>query len=566
MRRALHVIWRVVKPLGEVVLALLVLLLAILIPTLAGSAGSVQSNLNGVVVAATETTGPLTGDQSVFDKETNCVESYAKDPANNYLGYYPAIGAPEHTDNVRSGVMPCATFTGAFSDQNQVFQYASESTYGNIQFVVFDGPNGAYLQGGGLGPPGSGQFVSKFDPSTGKEIWRTYLTNVNETGQWIAFGSMAVIKDGTIVNSAGHTFWKLDPDTGEILASREQPIIGSPAEDHNFDGMMVAPDAEGTLLIKSQARSVGCPTQGNFAIATCTDEYGPSPNTTVVAVDPKTMKNIDALELDQNVVARGVATEHDGKIYIYMNASKTLVRVIWDPAARKLTQDKSWAPAVILEGQTAGASPTVLGDWVIANSNATPSKTTPQCVFAVSQDSAKDVHQICPWGKKFPVASGATQSGVLASPGVDPENGMIFAQDYLAKGVFGIDLDQQTGEMKVAWSRPDWWTSDYFSMVGPANKRVLISQNLDPDTTIPQIFSPSHPYTESVLWVNEANGKTIAESAHNASTAQGSLPNLGYGGRLYMMGNAGTLLIYQVQACSDATVPASPTSTTSCPS
>ena len=59
--------------------------------------------------------------------------------------------------------------------------------------------------------PGSGQYVSKFDPSTGKEIWRTWLSNVNISGQWFALGSLAIIKDGTLVAAAGHTFWKLDP-------------------------------------------------------------------------------------------------------------------------------------------------------------------------------------------------------------------------------------------------------------------------------------------------------------------------------------------------------------------
>ena len=48
----------------------------------------------------------------------------------------------------------------------------------------------------------------------------------------------------------------------------------------------------------------------------------------------------------------------------------------------------------------------MMGNWVIADSNANPSTKTPQCIFAVSQDDPNDVHQICPWGKSFPVASG----------------------------------------------------------------------------------------------------------------------------------------------------------------
>jgi len=202
---------------------------------------------------------------------------------------------------------------------------------------------------------------------------------------------------------------------------------------------------------------------------------------------------------------------------------------------------------------------------VIANTNASGSSTTPQCIFAANQDDPNDVHSICPWGKTFPTDSGATASAVLASPGVDPDNSLIFAQDYVAKGVYGIHIDQSTGDMKLVWSRPDWWTSDYFSMVGSTDQRVLISQNISADTPVPALLSATHSYTESLLWVDEATGKTIAESADNASTALGSLPNVGYGGRVYMMGNAGTVFIYQVQACKDATINVTPASKTDCP-
>ena len=100
--------------------------------------------------------------------------------------------------------------------------------------------------------------------------------------------------------------------------------------------------------------------------------------------------------------------------------------------------------------------------------------------------------------------------------------------------------------MKVQWSRPDWWSSDYFTMVGPPNERVLVSQNINPETTTANIAT-GFQYTESVLWVNEDTGKTIAESEDNPSTAAGSLINPGYGGRFYTMGNDGSLFIYQVQ-------------------
>jgi hypothetical protein len=565
MRRFMHRAWRVVKPLLEIAVAVVVVLALVLIPTLTGGTLDVKNELNGFAVSASSagTSGPLVGDQSLVGRETRCVESWAKDPDNNYLGYWPAIGAPEHTDNVRSGLMPCATFTGDFAGPNQVFQYKSETTYpGGIGLVVFDGPNGAYLWAGGI-VPGSGQYVSKFDPSTGKEIWRTYLTNVNTTDQWLALGSLAIIKDGTLVAAASNWFWKLDRKSGALIASQAQPIEGTPASNHNFDGMIVAPDEAGTLLTKSQTKGVGCPTQTNNAMQSCQDDYGDNPNSNFVAVDPVTLKNLDSIEINQNVTARAVAVEHKGKIYIYGNGAKSLVRVIWDPETQKLTQDLSWQPEVILKGQFGGASPVVMGDWVIANSNANPSTETPQCVFAVNQDDPTDVHQSCPWGTSFPVESGATTSDTVAAPGIDPETSMIYLQDYFLKGVYGIHLDQATGEMKIRWSRDDWWTSDYFTLVGPKDQRVLVSQNIDPSTTTADIAT-GFDYSETVLWVDAATGETLAESASNPSTAVGSLINPGYGGRSYTMGNDGSLFIYQVQSCKDATTGATPPSTTTC--
>lgn len=557
-------VWKVLKPLLEVGVAIVIVLVLILVPTLSGQTLTTKDSLNGVVPSVAAGTGPLVGDQSLWAEETACVEDWAADPANNYVGYWPAIGAPEHTDNVRSGLMPCGSFTGDFDGPNQVFQYKSESTYpGGIGLVVFDGPTAGYMWVGGI-VPGSGEYIARFDPSTGEEVWRTYLTNVNLSDQWLALGSLAIIADGSLAAAASNWFWKMDRVTGEILAAEAQPINGStPASSHNFDGMVVAPDEQGTLLMKSQTRPEGCTTQTNSAMSACADDYGPNPPSVFVAVDPATMKNLDSIEINQNVTARSVAVEHDGKIYMYGNGAESLVRVIWDPETQTLTQDMDWLPEVILDGQTGGASPVVMGDWVIANSNANGSTETPQCVFAVHQDDPTDIHQSCPWGTEFPVRSGATTSDTVAAPGIDPETSTIYLQDYFLKGVHAIHLDQETGEMEIKWSRDDWWTSDYFTLVGPRDQRVLVSQNIDPSTTTANIATGFN-YDETVLWVDAATGETIAESATNPSTAVGSLINIGYGGRYYTMGNDGSLFIYQVQSCEDGTTVPEPMSATNC--
>jgi hypothetical protein len=182
----------------------------------------------------------------------------------------------------------------------------------------------------------------------------------------------------------------------------------------------------------------------------------------------------------------------------------------------------------------------VLGNWVIANENALGG-SVPQCAVAVSQDDPNNLHRLCPWGSTLP--AGVPSSEQPASYGIDTANSMIYAQDVFVNGAFGIRLNQDTGNMTVVWSRPDWRTGDYFSLEGPANKRVIFSQYISPNFQFSQWDALT--YTESVLWANAATGQTLAQSAYNPSTAQGSLPNIGYAGRAYLMGNDGRLYLYE---------------------
>lgn len=344
------------------------------------------------------------------------MEKYPKDPSNNYMNYLPAIGAPEHTDAIHSGTNPCAQFTGAFDGPNTVRQATSKTTWQNIQFVVFDGPDAGYLQGGGL-PGDTGQFVAKFDPSTGEQIWKTTLLDINASSpvQWIAFGSLGIHANGYLYAAAGPSIWKIDRSNGAIVAHTELPIQGMPPTDANFDGFHVAPDAHGTILMKTQTRPPGCPTQGNGAMTSCQADYGPQPDTTVDAVDPDTLQPLASIKLDQQVTARPVVTNHNGKIYMYISGTGNLVRVLWDPNTNTLTQDSSWAPEYLLPGQQVGDAPALLGDWVIANTNAAPSTSVPICGVAVNQDNPNKLQRLCPWGTTLPTGVASSES-----PGLDP--------------------------------------------------------------------------------------------------------------------------------------------------
>lgn len=520
---------------------------AMMASTLIASAGLAQdaspSPAPSDASAAPADAGPLTGDLSVIPQEVSCIQDYASDPNNSYRNYYPAIGSPEHTDAIHSGVQPCATFTGTLDGDNVVYQHISDPEYLQINFVVFKGPDDAYLLANGFELPSYGSYVSKFNPQSGKEIWRTQVQNLATTGDWLAFGSIAVHENGYIYVAVGNTVLKLDPDTGAILASGDQPILDGGEENANFDGFHFAPDKTGTILLKSQNRSPGCTTQGNFAMTSCQADFGPQPNTTVVAVDPDTLENLDAVELSQQITARPVVTSYDGKIYIYQAGTTTLQRVQWNPHKHKLTIDESWAPEYLLDGQSTGSAPGILGDWVIANQNA-QGGTVPQCVVAVHQGDPTNLQRHCPWGQD-PLPDGQASS-TLGSFGVDPDLNLVFAQDPTLGGVYAVSVDPDTGEMETAWGREDWYTSDYFSMVGDPDNRVLINAYFNPDDFSMQSYADTS-YTEALEWADAQTGETIVRSAYNPSTALGSLPNLGYGGRVYMMGNNGSLFIYQVE-------------------
>jgi hypothetical protein len=526
------------------------------------SAGLAQAASN-----SSSTTPPVTsakqGDPSAIRSEVDCIENYASDPANNYSNYAPAIGSPEVTDAIHSGLQPCATFTGSLTGRNQVAQFLSPHVYpGGIQIVVFGGPNQAFLFGGAPGTPiagyTAGPYVARFNPNTGQQVWKTFLPLL--PGQWILPPSMAVVKGGWVDAVVGPTIYKLDPKTGAIVASQQQTISAGEPVDVNLDGFSVSPDAGGAILMKTQTRSKGCPIQGSNAMSFCIPHFGPQPNSTVIAADPVTLETIASIELNQSVTARPTLVSRMGKTYMYLAGATQGIRVIWNPKTKKLTQDTTWTPTYLLPGQGAGDAPVPLGNWVIFNSNAITSTTVPICAVAVSQTNANVWHRYCPWGRTLPAGVVSEQP---ASFSTDPQNSMFFMQDWLVGGVYAMHLNQSTGVMKIVWSRPDWRTSDYFTSIGPANRRVVISQYLQSNFT--SANANSGEWTESVLWVDGATGKTLAQSAINGPSAPAWMITPGYAGRLYALGTDGTLHLFAVSACASAATPAFvPASVTNC--
>ena len=210
--------------------------------------------------------------------------------------------------------MPCASFTGDFNggeSGSQVFQYKSETTYpGGIGLVVFDGPNAGYLWAGGIVP--GLRSVRLAVQSLDR---RGDLANLPDQRQRlgpVAAPSAAWRSSRTVrlVAGAGHTFWKLARQrrrnprlagTADHRHAGERPQLRRDGRRARRPGHPVdqVPDASGRLFDPDQQRDVrrarGRPRR--------------RPKSNFVAADPTTLKNLDSIQIDQNVTARTVARQ-----------------------------------------------------------------------------------------------------------------------------------------------------------------------------------------------------------------------------------------------------------------
>lgn len=125
--------------------------------------------------------GPLPGDVSLYAKELACQN---KIPTP---GYYSSLNGAEISDSERSGLFPCASFTGSLEGPDNVYAWKSADDYPGISYMNNRKPGELYLVGGEYptldDPNMVGPFVAKADATTGKEIWRTYLDNPNASGR-----------------------------------------------------------------------------------------------------------------------------------------------------------------------------------------------------------------------------------------------------------------------------------------------------------------------------------------------------------------------------------------------
>jgi len=470
--------------------------------------------------------GPLPGDVGLYAEELACQQ---KIPTP---GYYSSLNGAEIADAQRSGLFPCATFTGSMDGPNQVYAWKSEDDYPGISYINNRKPGELYIVGGEyptLADPNMvGPFVVKTDATTGRQIWRTYLDNLNASGHWIGNANLNILDNGNIAFAWSNRIVLIDGDTGLILKHNTLPSGDAPAADVNFKHLTIAPD--GTLILKDQTRPTGCTLQGTMAIIKCTEEGMKQPNSVLVAVDPNTLEVLDALPLPEPAPSPHIVAPYHDKIAIYMGMEETAARFFWDPATKKLSADKSWMVRPLAEGQKAMTAPTMVGEWVAIQTNGLFSDKKSSSVVVINQDDAGRVHTIFPFGELKP----GEWSFAPPKPGADPENNMMYSADMGMRKVAGIKIDKTTGELKAAFVVDDT-TTTFQPLIGPKDKRVLLLTNmrLNVEKELIKVALFTENYKEQLTWRDAATGNILAESDFFEPLSINGLTPPGFGGRVY---------------------------------
>ncbi len=470
--------------------------------------------------------GPLPGDVSLYEQELALAAMHTSP------GYFPSLNAAEIADAQRSGFFPAASFTGSFDGPNQVYAWRSEDRYQGLTYINNRRPGELYLVGGDYPPPKGpvppGPYVARADATTGKQIWRTYLENANASGRWIGNANLNILDNGKIPFAWSNQIVLLDADTGRILKHNTLPTGETPAADVNYKHLTIAPDR--TLILKCQTRPTGSKEQGTMAIITGVMAGMKQPNSHLAAVHPNTLEVLDHIGLPEPSSSPHIIALVEGRIAIYVPLNSGMMRCFWDPAAKKLTRDDTWVVSPMKEGQTTSTAPTLVGDWVATQTNGAGSDTVASSIVVAHRKDSKRMRVIFPFGDLKP----GEWSFCPPKPGADPENNIIYSADMGVGKVGGIRINQDTGEMKVAFVVEDA-TTTFQPVIGPKDRRVLLLTNAkknDPGQPM-KVAMFSGNYKEQLTWRDAATGRILAESDLFEPLTINSLTTPGFGGRVY---------------------------------
>ena len=479
--------------------------------------------------------GPIPGDVTQYWSEMECIKGIETP------GYFQSFNGAELTDSERSGIWPCATFTGSFTGSNTVYAYRFPESYINAAYVNNRLPGEMYIVGGGnpplTGTMPAGPYMSKVNATTGVEEWRTYFDNGNVSGNWIAATNLNILPDGNIIHGWGDNVALVDGRTGMILKTNNLPTGDADPDGVNFKHVTIAPD--GTVIMKDQTRPYGSDMQGTTAIIVGNMEGLTQPNAVLVAVDPKTLEVLDSIDLPQPSTTPHIITTYNDQIAIYVAMDSLIQRYFWDADSKTLSQDETWESSPTVEGQTTPDAPTVLGDWIVLQTNGLGSSTVASSIVVVNQNDSSNTQTIYPFGD---LPDGGF-SLAPPKPGADPDNNMIYSADMGIGKVAGISIDPDTGDMETVFVL-DNNTSTFQMLIGPPDQRVLILSN--------NVTDDAGNQTEQVTWRNAATGELYAASDFFEPLTSNSVIPPGFGGRFYFPTGLGVISLQVMPTPADS--------------
>ena len=507
------------------------------------------------------TTSVITVDPTIVADEVACQKNISTP------GYFSSLNGAEVADAQRSQLYPCAVFLGSW--QGPTFNTVTQSAqfnYLGAGYINNREPGQVYLVGGMQPPPtpanaAAGPFVAQVNSSTGAPIWQTVLSSAanNQDGHWVGPTNLNILSDGNIVEAWSNQIALLDPSTGAILKQVTLPANLPGGIDNTLDGsfkdVTIAPD--GTIILKQQSRPYNCPIQGVGALISCAGAGdGPTvqANSMLVAVNPQTLQIYDAVLMPEMAVAPHTITTFNSQFVIYAGGSnrnlQRAYRYIWNPTTKKLSQDASWTNqpdktfgvSFLQAGQYTSAAPGFLGNWVLIQTNGGIAQVQ-SSVVAINQSTPNNQQFNTPFPiSQFPIPPSNTNppnTGSWAPPktAIDTDNNMVYSNDVGVGGIAGLKFNPTTGELTTVFTL-QYQTAALQSLIGPANQRVLVTTKHS--SYSPDLFGTN--YTEQVMWLDAATGRTLAQSSALPPMTANSLVTPAFGGGFYYLTPSG--LIY----------------------
>lgn len=437
----------------------------------------------------------------------------------------------EHFDSGRTHTFGCATFGGRMSGGNRVVAKRIPGTFVTPYNWVTDPQGNGYVYGGAYGdfPGAPGSFVASV-AADGSERWRRQLFEAPARPDlWNYPGVVGLHANGSLYTVFGTQFARLDPTAGKVTGTLDLPAHDRANTAYNgFNGF-----ADGKLVMKTVNRAKGCELQGFSAFLRCEGamEVGKS---TIAVVDPETMDLLTAVEAPEHIGGRLTTTRWQGVDRLYLAGVQSMFRYVWD--GETLSLDPEWGPVPFMrEGQTPAPAAAVMGDWIVAQTNALPA-SEPMSLVAISQRDGRLV-RIDPFADlPFWASPPPVRSFLPAMLTVDPANSRVYVMDSAMGLAAAYAFDQQAGEFTLLWRK--WQrTLNFSTLVGPPDKRVFVATDIGRLCPLLQCL---RRYThEQVVFRDAATGQELARSGPLPKMTSGALVTPVDAGHFRYLGLAG---------------------------